>query len=104
MTRREELIQALSRTTKQNPMPRARVAEILETSDREARKELRRMKEEGLPVFASETGGYYWAQNEEELEDAIRHYEAGGLSILATCYRLRRRNLVGQISFEEVAE
>lgn len=101
-TRREALILALNRATKENPLPRHRVAEILGMSDREARKELHRMKERGLPVFATKTGGYYWAQTDEELEEALRHYEAGAISILATCYRMRNRGLTGQISLEEV--
>lgn len=104
MSKREELILVLNKATKANPLPRHRVAEILETGDRRARITLHELKEEGLPIFAAETGGYYWAQTDEELEEAIRHYEAGGISILATCYKLRRRNLTGQISLEEIRE
>jgi len=100
--KRKDLLLALAKYTKENPMPRHRVAEILGVSDRKAREELHRMKRDLIPVFSTESGGYYLAEG-EDLERALEHYEKQAISILATCYRMRRLYAPDQISMGDLS-
>lgn len=62
-------------------------------SDRETRRVLRELIDEGAPIISTPRGGYYWYNAEEERKSCYKRLRHKGISILVRARRVNKNCL-----------
>jgi len=87
----KDILAILSKSKK--PISRDSLAARIGVSDRELRKQIQALREQGHPICSDShgSGGYHLARSDADLDSFLRQYESHATHILTASRAIRRR-------------